>query len=163
MKIVDFDPAQGFACQGDVIIAKLPEGYRINRSDCLQQGKGRIILALGEETGHHHSILARVFEPLRFRDDAVATSDLLTESRALLYWDLVLLNRLVCSNWLLSGAHRLCIGFLTVEGGPVLLEHLNRDQWSGEHDAIRMPPGEYYVGRQEFLDANSGLLSYELD
>ena len=35
----------------------------------------------------------------------------------------------------------LCIGFLVVEHGPVALKH-------EEHDAIRIPVGRYYVGRQ---------------
>lgn len=164
MRIVDFDPSEGVARQGDVIIAELPEGLRVTRERRLTVNRdGRVTLAEGELTGHHHSILARAYDPPRFRDDAMAFAALkegekiapaMLQSHASLYRDDKLLAQMQ-SVGLLRTTH-LAQGFLVVEGGAAVLEHQ-------EHDAIRIPPGEYYVGRQETIDPKSGALSRVMD
>ncbi len=146
MKIVNFDPNKGMARQGDIIIWRLPDGFELNTQHKIKERDGRLILAEGEATGHRHSILAR-FEPVYFRDDAMAAASMAqfapTIGTATLYQDDGL-TQLLAKTYLVSA--NLCVGYLRVCGAPVLLEHQ-------EHDALRIPPGTYYVGRQQEFSA----------
>lgn len=140
-RILDFDPTKRGAFQGDLAIFRLTEaeakrlkGRAVKRSE-----SGDIRLLEGEVTGHHHTILSRSFnpQPVAFRDDALARAGEATlTGAATLFEDRDLAQSLP---WLRR--QDLIIGFLRVEGGSVVLGH-------PEHDAIRLPEGTYYVGRQ---------------
>lgn len=141
--IVDFDQSKRGAPQGDLMIFRLTDeeakrrsGVAIKRSE-----SGDIRLLEGEVTGHHHTILSKAFptpQPVRFRDDGLARDiEAVTMiGSATLYQDADLASSLP---WLTR--RNLIIGFLHVDGGPVVLGH-------PEHDGIRLPEGTYYVGRQ---------------
>lgn len=143
----NYDPAEGDLCQGDVILFRLPDGYSPSKSQPIQPRAGQLILAEGEATGHHHAIW---FNPPQFRDDGLARAMeakaevAQAQGSANLYRDDAMVRKLVSSGHLTTGA--LAIGFLTVEGAPVVLRH-------EEHDAISIPPGDYYVGRQREFHA----------
>jgi len=113
----------------------------------VQPRDGKLILAEGELTGHHHAIW---FHPPMFRDDGLArameaqSQPAVRSAPAALYRDDGLVRGLVGDGLLTDGS--LCIGFLVVEDAPVLLRHQ-------EHDAVRIPPGHYYVGRQREFHA----------
>jgi hypothetical protein len=151
MNVIDHDPALGGARQGDVYLWPLPSKYKLDRSDEIAvRDDGRIVVAAGEATGHHHSILAHMFDPLRFRHDAAgAAAEAAFEPRAKqgvarLYRDDQLVSALVRDGILTTAS--LCAGFLEVSGAPVVLEHQ-------EHDFIRLRPGLYYAGRQQEFNA----------
>lgn len=141
--IRNYNPDDGDLCQGDVIIFRLPDGYITSRDNPIAPRDNKLILAEGEVTGHHHAIWCN---PTMFRDDAMARSledaipaEAVQAASASLYRDDALTQRLDSDGHLTTTA--LAIGYLTVEGEPVVLRH-------EEHDPIRIPPGEYYVGRQ---------------
>ena len=104
-----------------------------------------IRLLEGEVTGHHHEIVMdRDNVGLEAEASAIADAALaIARARAsikigvsVLYQD----DKLAASlTWLLR--RDLMIGFLCIEGGPVVLQH-------PEHDAIRLPSGVFYIGRQ---------------
>jgi hypothetical protein len=137
-----WDPDQGDLCQGDVLLFQLPAAFTLGRSDRIPPRDGKLILAEGELTGHHHAIW---FNPPMFRDDGLARAmEAQNQSApAALYRDDDLVRRLVEHGLLTEGS--LCVGFLVVEA-PVLLRHQ-------EHDPVRIPAGLYYVGRQREFHA----------
>lgn len=144
-----FDPAKGQAYQGDIVIMALPAKFpAISRAREIAPRDGRLILAEGEATGHHHAIdlMARA---TMFRDDALAR-DLEAApaepkaATARMYEDRAALGELMRRGILTTD--RLCVGFLVVEGAPAVVRHQ-------EHDPIAIPPGSYYVGRQQEFDA----------
>jgi len=145
--IRNYDPADGDLCQGDVLLFRLPDGYIPAKTQPIAPRAGQLILAEGEMTGHHHAIW---FNPPQFRDDAMARAlEAQAEvtqphGEARLHRDDALVQRLVSGGQLMTAA--LAIGFLTVEGEPAVLRHQ-------EHDPIRIPPGDYYVGRQQEFHA----------
>lgn len=145
--IRDYDPAEGDLCQGDVILFRLPDGYAPSKAQPIQPRAGQLILAESELTGHHHAIW---FSPPQFRDDGLARAldakaeTARTQGTAMLHRDDAMTQRLVSGGHLTTTA--LAIGYLTVEGAPVVLRHQ-------EHDPIRIPPGDYYVGRQREWNA----------
>jgi len=155
MKIKNWDPSKGDAQQGDVILFRVPERMKLDTSREIEARDNRLILAEGEITGHHHAIWDRN-PPTMLREDGsgagISTTDTermlkaATAKRsgtAKLYEDRTTITALVSAGEL---AHdRLAIGFLVVEHAPVVLRH-------DEHDAIRIPPGRYYVGRQAEYD-----------
>jgi hypothetical protein len=140
------DGANGAARQGDVLIWPVPTEYTVSRQEKLPVKDGRIILLEGEATGHHHSIGVRLPMPTMFRDDAMAYSyvgpDVQTsiDGDASLYRDTELAQRLVRDGILMTA--QLCVGFLEVTDAPISVTHQ-------EHGAISVPPGLYYVGRQQ--------------
>lgn len=144
--IKNWDPSKGDALQGDVILFRVPDRLVIKTDDEIAPRDGRLILAEGEVTGHHHAInLMR--PPTYFRDDALARDLELAmpaAGTARLYRDAAAVDQLVNSGELTTG--RLAIGFLIVDGGSVVLRH-------DEHDPIRVPEGRYYVGGQQEWDA----------
>jgi hypothetical protein len=159
MRIIDWSPAEGDLCQGDVVLFRVPDGLKLDTSDEVKPRDHRLILAEGEVTGHHHAIW---LQAAMFRDDALAreleaapaslaaTAKLVNGEQqqtqaagtARLYRDPEAVRVLINQGEL---AHdRLAIGFLVVEGS-VVLRH-------DEHDAVRIPPGRYYVGGQSEWD-----------
>ena len=145
-KIYDYDPVAGDLCQGDVLLFRLPDGYIPSTGQPIAPEGGKLILARGEMTGHHHAIW---FNPPQFRDDAMARA-LETPAKsvetaiATLYRDDALTQRLVAGGHLVTA--ELAIGYLVVKGEASVLRHQ-------EHDAIRIPAGAYYVGRQQEFHA----------
>ena len=142
-----WNPDAGDCLQGDVILFRLPADFKFSTTEEVSPRDKRLILAEGEVTGHHHAIKL-VPMPVMFRDDVLAR-DLIAAADpaagiARLYRDGEAVGRLVRSGELVTD--RLAIGFLVVEGGPVVLRH-------DEHDAIRIPTGRYYVGGQQEWDA----------
>lgn len=157
--IRDFDPAKGQAFQGDVAIVAVPSGIEIAETDEMAPVDGRLILQEGEVTGHHHAIILGMERSKGFRTaaaemsytDAIggASPDLRTKlgpkaraprtGTARMFRDTTAANAMVAAK-ILDRAD-LCVGFLSVEGGSVVVRH-------EEHDGIRLPAGKYYVGRQ---------------
>jgi hypothetical protein len=149
----------GDLCQGDVVLFRLPEGLAPARTDIIPPHDGKLVLAEGEITGHGHAIW---LNPPMFRDDGLArelaptlhevpglprdsnsgadvqTRPVAERATAVLYRDVGLVRRLMEDGLLTEGS--LCVGFLALEAA-VLLRHQ-------EHDAVGIPPGVYYVGRQ---------------
>lgn len=152
MNIRDWNPAEGQAFQGDIILMRAPDGISIATADEVRPIEGRLILQEGEVSGHHHAItLERPAgrsegEPARPRRTSRTAERLMSDAlanriavpTARLYRDDAALRAMA-----LAGLRRtdLCIGFLVVEGAPALVSH-------EEHDGIRVPPGVYYCGRQ---------------
>jgi hypothetical protein len=145
--IRNWDPTEGDLCQGDVLLFRLPKDLTPAQTEIVQPRDGKLILAEGELTGHHHAIW---LNPPMFRDDGLAraieaqSQPAVRSDPAALYRDNGLVRRLVDDGLLTDGS--LCIGFLVVEDAPVLLRHQ-------EHDTVRVPPGHYYVGRQREFHA----------
>lgn len=144
LTIVDFNPAAGMALQGDVVLLMLPAHYSLNRNNPIPTGD-RLIVALGEATGHHHSI-----DVSHQRNTAAVVSKLLSDAQeaaknvpvtpeARIYKDDAIVTQLVSDNILTR--KDLAIGILEIVGGSMVLEHQ-------EHNGIRLPEGCYYVGRQ---------------
>ena len=150
--IRNWDPDEGDLCQGDVLLFRLPKDIAPAGTDIMQTRDGKLILAEGELTGHHHAI---GFHPPMFRDDGLArameahSQPAATSARAALYRDEGVVIRLLYAGLIVDGS--LCIGILVVEDAPVLLRHQ-------EHDAVRIPPGHYYVGRQREFGAGEAYL-----
>lgn len=155
-KALIWNPDDGDALQGDVILMRIPDDVPLDLSDEITPQGNRLILAEGEITGHHHAIWLRN-PPTMLKDDGGGSG--LTESdvagmlakatrktigTAKLYRDAVAAAALVSRGELEHD--RSAIGFLLVDGGAVTLKH-------DEHDAIRIPPGRYYVGGQQEWDA----------
>jgi len=156
MKIHDWNPDEGDALQGDVCLFQIPDHIEVDTSDEIEPRDGKLILAEGEITGHHHAIWGRN-PPVMFREDGagagVSESDTaamiakVTEAKtgtAKLYRDPKAIQALVRAGELSTEA--LAIGIIVVSKAPVVLRH-------DEHDAIRIPPGRYYVGGQQEFDA----------
>jgi len=164
MKTVNWDPKQGDALQGDVCLFQLPKGFEFSKKNEIKAKNNDLILAEGEVTGHHHAI--RLPEPTMFREDGGGSgldipvksskqiskladlqnlpADAKIEATIKMYKDDDAVNKLVGLGYLTTP--RLAIGFLSIEGNTVVLRH-------DEHDAIRIPPGNYYVGNQQEWDA----------
>lgn len=153
MTVHNWRPSDGDALQGDVILFRVPDKIDIDLSDEISPRGNRLILAEGELTGHHHAI----WLPTMLRDDGAGSGASLADTEAMvasatrkrtgtarLYRDANAVQSLVACGELAHG--RSAIGFLVVEGAAVTLKH-------DEHDAIRIPPGRYYVGGQQEWDA----------
>lgn len=146
MHIFDFDTAKRGAAQGDLYLFRLTdaEAKKLAGLPIKQSARGTIRLLEGEVTGHHHEIVEERPAGETITAEAVAIAALAVakarsaakRGTATLYRDDALAGSL---KWLQR--RDLIIGFLMVEGGPVVLRH-------PEHDGIRLPEGTYYVGRQ---------------
>lgn len=156
MDIKDWSPAEGMCFQGDVAIVPVPAGIEISTIDEIKPIAGRLILQEGEVTGHHHAIDVSGFGRQRnFRPADVAVADpfsaaspglrkrLSGGARAKtgvhMYRDAAAAQAMVRAD-ILERAD-LMVGFLIVEGEATVVKH-------EEHDAIRLPEGRYYIGRQ---------------
>lgn len=146
-KIIDWD-GKGDALQGDVVLFRVPDGLKISTAKEISPRDGRLVLAEGEVTGHHHAIWMKHLSVAYFHDEALAremvTPTAAPVATAKLYRDASAVQALVSDKELTTDT--LAIGFLIVEGGPVSLTH-------DEHDGIRIPVGRYYVGGQREWDA----------
>ena len=58
-KVIEWNLAKGDALQGDVILFRVPEGFKFGRSNEVQRKDFGLVLAEGEVTGHHHAIWNR--------------------------------------------------------------------------------------------------------
>lgn len=75
----------------------------------------------------------------------------ITVATAKLYDDKALLDRLISDDRgpLTDTARQLYVGFLVVENGSMVLEHVKTDGTpTGEHAPIRLPEGTYFIGGQ---------------
>lgn len=150
--IRDWNPDDGDAYQGDVCLFRIPDSIKIDMADEILPREHRLILAEGEITGHHHAIdvLERPAISKAETDkmlDAVVKASRKRKAvvgSARLYRDPKAVDALRIAGELTTGA--LAIGFLVVDGTCVVLRH-------DEHDAIRIPPGRYYVGAQQEFSA----------
>lgn len=146
MHIFDFDTSVRGAAQGDLYLFRLTdaEAKKLSGETIKQSVRGTIRLLEGEVTGHHHEIVLDRPEGGEANAEAVTIAAIeIAKARskaargtATLYRDDDLAGSL---KWLQR--RDLIIGFLHVEGGPVVLRH-------PEHDGIRLPEGAYYIGRQ---------------
>ncbi len=111
----------------------------------IQPVGGRLILQEGEVSGHHHAITLPVMdrprkenaEVERLMADAIAGRIAVPTAR--LYRDPAAANAMMRAGIL--ERTDLCIAFLLIEHGPMVLSH-------EEHGGIRIPVGAYYVGSQ---------------
>ena len=151
MPVRSYDPLQGQAFQGDVAIIPIPDDVAIATNEEIPPVEGRLIIQAGERSGHHHAI--DLFDRVAcFRDDGLARSlssksgAPRTQARARapratahFYRDAAAATLMVTRGLLTRSD--LAIGCLVVQGGAVVISH-------EEHDGIRVPPGNYLVGRQ---------------
>lgn len=148
-RVRDWDPSSGDALQGDVIMFEIPHDIKIVRTDEILPRDGRLVLAEGEITGHHHAIWMRN-PATSFHDAALARSlenaaSAPAGQQARLYRDPAAVDELVKRGFLTT--NRLAIGFLVVENAPETVTH-------DEHDGIRIiRPAVVYVGGQQEWDA----------
>lgn len=151
MNIRDYDPTQGQAFQGDVAIIPMPKDIEIARHDEIKPVDGRLILQEGEVTGHHHAIVlerpdatanaARPVKTSRTAEKLMADAEAgrIVVPTARLFRDPEAVAELVRRGLLTRGD--LAVGCLVVEGNSFVVGH-------EEHDGIRLPEGNYYIGRQ---------------
>jgi hypothetical protein len=146
-RIIDWNPDEGDALQGDVCLFRLPAKIKLGKDATeIAARDNKLILAEGEITGHHHAIWNP--EIPRFRDDGLAR-DLAVElnvpvGTARLYRSPLTIDALVSAGELTTNT--LAIGILEIKGEPMVLRH-------DEHNGIRIPVGSYYVGGQREWDA----------
>lgn len=142
MNIIDWNPDKGDALQGDVCLFRIPDHINISTANEISPRDGKLILAEGEVTGHHHAIWTKYTSVTHFHDEALARAEIAnveSPPSAKLYRDDAAIRSLVEVKELVTAD--LAIGLLVIENGPMVLRH-------DEHDAIRIPPGRYYVGGQ---------------
>jgi hypothetical protein len=152
MKIRDYDPAHGQAFQGDISIIPVPKDITISTSREIAPVEGRLILQEGEISGHHHAIHLRqknfhaqaevAGDPLMATRDPKlkkALGGMARQGTARMFHDDKAVGEMVRRK-ILTRAD-LAVGLLVIEGGPMSVTH-------EEHDGIRLPPGNYLVGRQ---------------
>ena len=154
MKIWNPTPENPDCAQGDVNMFPIPASIKIDTTDEIRADvRGRLILAEGEVTGHHHAITL-------FREDGsgsglglisqAGANEMLRDTlkaktgTARLYRDPEAIRELVKLGELTTD--RLAIGLLVVEGAPVVLDH-------DEHESVQIPVGRFYVGGQQEFDA----------
>ena len=148
MEIRDYDPSQGMAFQGDVSIIPLPADIKINRADEISPVAGRLILLEGEVSGHHHAVaLMECAAPVALDEPNLVVERLISNAiagkialpSARLFRDPSVGEELRRRG--LITRTDLIVGILVVEVGPMCLAH-------EEHDCIRLPVGNYLIGRQ---------------
>ena len=149
--IHDYVPDEGQAYQGDIAIVPVPDSIAIATTDEIKPVDGRLILQEGEVTGHHHAI-ALMERPAIHQGEgrhktsrnaeslmADALAGRIAVPTARMYRDPAAVEALRHAGILTRTD--LAIGCLKVEHGPMTISH-------EEHGAIRLPPGNYYIGRQ---------------
>lgn len=146
MQIFDFNPFEGQAFQGDLVIFAIPGGF--SKEEEILPTKNVLTLLEGEESGHHHCISVDSPEVVNSTgqiaalESAYLSKDVPT---AKLYRDNNFSSTIV-------NDPQLVIGFLSIEGAPFIVSHMKDGSPTEEHDGIRLPVGTYYVGRQRELD-----------
>lgn len=145
-----FNPAEGWAFQGDVAIGLIPADIAVSTATEIRPVGGALVLLEGEQTGHHHVIdvmerqeSVETVSPSKTSktvEGILAKAAKATPSSVHFYNDTVAVQELV-RRGIMSRAD-LAIGILVVSGeqGVTVRHH--------EHDGIRLPAGSYYVGRQ---------------
>jgi hypothetical protein len=132
------------------------KSVKISTVDQIAPVGGRLILQEGEVSGHHHAI--NVTRTRNFQQQPRETGDPLLATRdpklrkalgggaskplqatARMYRDPAAVTTMISAG-IMTRAD-LAIGCLVIEGGSMLLTH-------EEHDAVRIPPGNYLIGRQ---------------
>lgn len=154
MAIREYDPSAGQAFQGDVSIIPIPGDIKVSTGDEVKPIDGRLILQEGEVSGHHHaiSVAQKNFfrAPERASDPtlgakspkllrALGSAGKSTSPTARMYRDPAVPQAMAWRGFITRAD--LAIAVLVIEGGPALLSH-------EEHDTIRIPPGNYLIGRQ---------------
>lgn len=156
MRILNYDPKQGQAFQGDVSIIPIPSDLSVSTIDEIQAKDGKLILQEGELTGHHHHIALprqRNFKPARDVGDPVLnvrdtrlrkafggkSKEKDVDATARLYRDPNIAAEMQRRG--IITRTDLVVGCLVINGGPMMIVHQ-------EHDGIRTPPGSYLIGRQ---------------
>lgn len=155
--IHDFDPSKGQAYQGDVSIVPVPASFTLSKTQEIDPKGAMLVLAEGGGFGNFHALVlerpeavapvktSKVVEGLMA--DALAGKIAVPTAR--LFRDDALLSKMIAKGPLIEGARQLCVGFLCVEHGPMVIQHIKADGTpTGEHDGIRIPEGVYFVGRQ---------------
>jgi hypothetical protein len=146
--IHDYDPAKGMAFQGDVSIIPIPKKIKIDCGNEIAPVNGRLILQEGEVTGHHHAItLDRPADAVAPVKTAKAVQGLIADAQAgkiavptaRLYRDPAAVEAMRKAG--IITRVDLAVAILVVETGPMCLSH-------EEHDTIRIPVGQYLIGRQ---------------
>lgn len=154
MQIIDYDPANGQAFQGDVAIIPIPAGIKIATVNEMRPIDGKLILQEGERTGHHHHIVLRErnFRPatrqvdpvLHVRDTKLRRAFAGSGRRRAISGARMYRDPKVATEMQRMGLLTrtdLAVGCLVVEGAAVVIAHQ-------EHDGIRVAPGKYLIGRQ---------------
>jgi hypothetical protein len=152
MQIRDFNPAKGQAFQGDVSIIPIPADIAIAKTDEIKPIDNKLILQEGELTGHHHHIALldrpknTIKSPRRVKPTkaveglmADALAGRIQVPTAKLYRDPAVAAEMQRRGILIRTD--LAVGCLVIEGGPMVVTHQ-------EHDGIRLPAGNYLIGRQ---------------
>mgnify|MGYP003334211480 CR=1 FL=1 len=147
--IHEYNGNVGVARQGDVLIFKLPDSIKVNKTGEISPRDGKLILLEGEMTGHHHSvdvmdrpIAALAQKTNKMVEDLLNKASNVTAAVVKMYSDKGVVDQLVAKKILTRTD--LYIGTMVVEGGGdvgVVVQHQ-------EHDGIRLKEGCYYVGRQ---------------
>lgn len=155
MRVHDFNPAEGQAFQGDVAIIPIPSDIPISRHDEIAPKDGKLILQEGELTGHHHHIVVprernfrkteSVSDPVlnvrdtRLRKALGGKKTVASAPTARMFRDPSVASAMQHRGIL--ARTDLVVGLLVVEGGAMTITHQ-------EHDGVRVPPGNYLIGRQ---------------
>lgn len=155
MKIHDYDPTLGQAFQGDISITPIPAGIAISTADEIAPVDGRLILQEGEVSGHHHAIVLRQrnlqAQPRETGDPLMVTRDPKLRkalgggapkppaATARMYRDPAAVAAMVSAG-IMTRAD-LAVACLVIVDAPMVVSH-------EEHDGIRLPPGNYLIGRQ---------------
>ena len=153
MRIVDFMSVNGSqAFQGDVSIVPVPAKFNLSKAQEIDPKGAMLILAEGEGFGNFHALVldrpAQKFDAVEdLMADALAGKIAIPTAR--LFQDDALLNLMISKGPLTENARSLSVGFLSVENGPMVIQHIKADGTpTGEHAGIRIPQGMYWVGRQ---------------
>jgi hypothetical protein len=143
-KVVEWDPNKGVACQGDVVLVRLPDHFQTRNLFEVPPGAAGLILQEGEASGHMHAIINP--QPAMLHDEALARSLPTSEkkdepskkSASARFYNTLETEQFAALG---RGCEKAALGVLHVEGGSVKLQH-------PEHDTIQIPEGRYYVGGQ---------------
>jgi hypothetical protein len=150
--IRDFDPSKGCAFQGDISIVPVPAKFSLSKAHEIDPKGAMLVLAEGEGFGNFHAlVLERPVKTSKAVEgliaDALARKIAVPTAR--LFQDDALLSKMINKGPLTDGARRLSVGFLCVEHGPMVIQHIKADGApTGEHDGIRIPERVYWIGRQ---------------
>ncbi|EKQ70308.1 hypothetical protein OsccyDRAFT_0588 [Leptolyngbyaceae cyanobacterium JSC-12] len=136
--IVDYNPKSGIAFQGDLMIYPLQKSFKIDQTQEVSLKQNKISLLEGESSGHVHAVYAD--STLSDRRSLEALYTLEAAPAAKFYLDEAAATKVVDDP-------NLMIGFLVVER-PVIIAHTKNNSLTGEHNSIRLQPGNYFIGRQ---------------
>ena len=156
-KIHDFDPSKGQAFQGDVAIVPVPANFALSKTQQIDPKGAMLVLAEGEGFGNFHALVLERPEAVAPVKTSKVVEGLIADAlagkiavpTARLFQDDALLSQMIAKGPLTEDARLLCVGFLCVEHGPMIIQHIKADGTpTGEHDGIRIPEGLFFIGRQ---------------